>query len=113
MTATSLEDEGDQDGTKVVTRPGEVADRSEVAGETDVRDEVAASVRGDAEVVGAAEKLVGRVWRGCSVDVSHGMQILATVVVRGPVRFPRGLGHGVFLELVRAGQVNPRHQTTI
>lgn len=42
----SLEDEGGKDGTEVVTRPGEVADRSEVADETDVSGEVAASVRG-------------------------------------------------------------------
>ena len=54
-----LEDEGDEDVAEVVTCPGEVADRSEVADETDVCGEVAASVRGDAEVVGAVEKLVG------------------------------------------------------
>lgn len=108
-----LEDEGDEDVAEVVTCPGEVADRSEVADETDVCGEVAASVRGDAEVVGAVEKLVGRVWRGCSVDVSHGMQILTTVVVGGRVRPPRVLGHGAFLGLVRAGRVNPRQLTTI
>lgn len=78
-----LEDEGDEDVAEVVTCPGEVADRSEVADETDVCGEVAASVRGDAEVMGAVEELVGRVWRGCPVDVSHGMQILTTVVVGG------------------------------
>ena len=113
LAAMSLEDEGGKDGTEVVTRPGEVADRSEVADETDVCGEVAASVRGDAEVVGAVEKLVGRVWRGCPVDVAHGMQILTTVVVRGRVRPPRVLGHSASLELVRAGWVNPRHLTTI